>query len=112
MTTKETKSARLFRHAFYEAKSAIKSFGAGKIDALSSLHDETDECICQRTVNAIRKHAEQKLKAINWDLKYATKRGLESIYEEADREAVAIVLHTCDNWERDEAEFKASLATI
>lgn len=110
--TKETKSERLFRHAFFEAKRTIESFGAGKIDALSSLHDGTDERICQRTVNAIRKHAEQKLKAINWDLNRAPKWGLESIYEEADREAIAIVLHTCDKWEREQVDSKAHFTAL
>lgn len=28
------------------------------------------------------------------------------------REALAIVLKTCDNWERDEAELKARLAAL
>lgn len=103
--TKETKSERLFRNAFYEAKSAIKSFGEGKIDALSSLHDGTDECICQRTVNDIRKHAERKMREIDFRARHGEDMSKQ-------REAVAIVLHTCSNWEREEAEFNARLAAL
>lgn len=108
--TKETKSERLFRHAYREALDSIKTWGSGRIDALSSLHDETDECICKRTVNDIRKHADRKLRCIDsrerWGIEYDT-----HTYAEA-REAVAIVLKTCDNWERDEAESKARLAAL
>lgn len=108
----ETKSERLFRHAFFDARYAVESFGAGRIDALSSLHDGTNECICKRTVNAIRKHAEKKLNDIEWDARHSVKHGVKPIFSAADREAIAIVLRTCDNWERDEAEFKARLAAI
>ena len=105
MTAKETKSERLFRHAFYEAKLSIDVWGANRIDALSGLHDGTDECICQRTVNAIRKHAERKRREIDF-----LERHGEDMSE--CREALAIVLNTCDNWERDEKAFKASLKAL
>lgn len=105
MTTKETKSERLFRHAFYEAKRAVEYWGAGKIDALSSLHDGTDERICQRTVNAIRMYASFKTREIDFRERHGEDMSTQ-------REAVAIVLKTCDNWERDEAEFKARLAAL
>lgn len=105
MTANETKSQRLFRHAFFEAKRAIESFGAGRIDALASLHDGTDECICQRTVNAIRKHAERKQREIDFRERYGEDMS-------AQREALAIVLKTCDNWERDEKAFKVSLKAL
>lgn len=110
--TKQTKSERLFQHAFFEAKRTIESFGAGMIGALSSLHDSTDERICKRTVNDIRRRAERKLCEIEWYESYCAKNGGESIFSEADREAIAIVMRTCDNWERDEAEFKAHLAAL
>lgn len=103
--TKQTKSERLFFHAYREALESIRTWGSGRIDALSSLHDGTDECICQRTVNAIRKHADRKQREIDF-----RKRHGEDMGEQ--REALAIVLRTCDNWERDEAEFKARLAAI
>ena len=103
--TKQTKSERLFCHAYREALESIRTWGSGRIDALSSLHDGTDECICQRTVNAIRKHADRKQREIDF-----RKRHGEDMGEQ--REALAIVLRTCDNWERDEAEFKARLAAI
>lgn len=105
MTTKETKSERLFRHAFFEAMSSIDVWGANRIDALSSLHDGTDECICQRTVNAIRKHAERKQREIDF-----LERHCDDMSKQ--REALAIVLKTCDNWERDEKAFKARLTTL
>lgn len=108
--TKQTKSERLFFHAYREALDSIRTWGSNKIDALSSLHDDTDECICKRTINAIRKHADSKLRCIDfnerWGVEYDT-----HTYDEA-REAVAIVLRTCDNWERDEADFKARLAAL
>lgn len=106
--TKETKSERLFRHAFFDAKRAIKDFGAGKIDALNTLHDGTDERICQRTVNDIRKHAERLRKSIEWDIKCY----VEPIFDAEDYEAVIIVLNTCTKWEREKAEFKARLAAL
>lgn len=109
MANKETKSERLFRHAFFEAKRGVKSLGAGKIHALSSLHDGTDERICQRTVNDIRKHAERKRKSIEWDIRCCV---CEPIFDAEDYEAVEIVLRTCDKWEREEAEFKARLAAL
>lgn len=110
--TKETKSERLFRHAFSDAKRAIKDFGAGKIDALNTLHDGTDERICQRTVNDIRKHAERRRANIEWDTFACLKYCRKPIYNAADCEAVEIVLRTCDKWEREEAEFKARLAAL
>lgn len=110
--TKETKSERLFRHAFSDAKRAIKDFGAGKIDALNTLHDGTDERICQRTVSAIRKHAERRRANIEWDTFACLKYCRKPIYNAADYEAVEIVLKTCDNWEREQAEFKARLAAL
>ena len=103
--TKQTKSERLFRNAYREARDSIKTWGAGRIDALSSLHDGTDECICQRTVNDIRKHAERKQREIDFRERHGEDMGEQ-------REALAIVLKTCDNWERDKADFNASLATI
>lgn len=107
--TKETKSERLFRHAFFEAKRAVKSYGAGKIHALSSLHDGTDERICQRTVNDIRKRAKRQLAGIEWDICYCVNK---PIFDTEDYEAVVIVLNTCTNWEREEAAFKARLAAL
>ena len=65
--TKQTKSERLFFHAYREALDSIRTWGSGRIDALSSLHDGTDECICKRTVNAIRKHADCKLRRIDFN---------------------------------------------
>lgn len=103
--TKQTKSERLFFHAYREALDSIKTWGSGRIDALSSLHDETDECICKRTVNDIRKHADRKQREIDFRERHG-----EDMSEQ--REALAIVLKTCDNWERDEAEFKAHLAAL
>ena len=103
--TKQTKSERLFRNAYREALDSIKTWGAGRIDALSSLHDGTDECIYQRTVNAIRMYASFKTREIDFRERHGEDMS-------AQREAIAIVLKTCDNWERDEAEFKAHLATI
>lgn len=103
--TKQTKSERLFFHAYREALDSIKTWGSGRIDALSSLHDETDECICKRTVNDIRKHAERKQRETDFRERHG-----EDMSEQ--REALAIVLKTCDNWERDEAEFKAHLAAL
>ena len=108
--TKQAKSERLFFHAYSEALDSIVTWGSGRIDALSSLHDDTDECICQRTVNAIRKHADTKLRRIDFNERWGYEYGMYT-YDEA-REAVAIVLNTCDNWERDEAEFKARLAAL
>lgn len=108
--TKETKSERLFRNAYREALDSIKTWGAGRIDALSSLHDGTDECICQRTVNSIRKHADRKLRCIEQNERFGIEYDTHT-YDEA-REAVAIVLKTCDNWERDEKAFKARLASL
>lgn len=103
--TKQTKSERLFFHAYREALDSIKTWGSGRIDALSSLHDGTDECIYQRTVNDIRKHAERKQREIDFRERHGEDMSTQ-------REAVAIVLHTCDNWEREEAEFKAHLAAL
>lgn len=105
--TKQTKSQRLFNNAFLEAKRAVKdaAWTGVKVDALSSLHDDTDECICQRTVNDIRKHAERKQREIDFRERHGEDMGEQS-------EALAIVLKTCDNWERDEAEFKARLAAL
>lgn len=103
--TKETKSERLFRHAFREAYEHITSWPDLHIDALSSLHDDTDECICQRTVNDIRKHAERKMREIDFRARHGEDMSKQ-------REAVAIVLHTCSNWEREEAEFNARLAAL
>ena len=103
--TKQTKSERLFFHAYSEALDSIRTWGSGRIDALSSLHDGTDECICQRTVNAIRKHADRKQREIGFRERHGEDMGEQ-------REALAIVLKTCDNWERDEAEFKARLAEL
>lgn len=108
--TKQTKGERLFFHAYSEALDSIMTWGSGRIDALSSLHDGTDECIYQRTVNTIRKHADAKLRSIDFNERWGFEYGMYT-YDEA-REAVAIVLRTCDNWERDEAEFKARLAAL
>lgn len=103
--TKQTKSERLFFHAYREALDSIKTWGSGRIDALSSLHDGTDECICKRTVNAIRGHADRKQREIDFRERHG-----EDMSEQ--REALAIVLKTCDNWECDEAEFRARLAAL
>ena len=97
---KETKSARLFRHAFNEAVDAIETWGAGKIDALASLHDDTDEVIYQRTVNDIRKCAAKKARMIDFN----ARRGEDVTVA---TEALAIVLKTCDDWERDMKAFYA-----
>lgn len=105
MTVKETKSERLFRHAFFEAIISIEVWGENRIDALSSLHDGTDECICKRTVNAIRKCAERKQREIDFLERYSKDMSKQ-------REALAIVLKTCDNWERDDKAFKASLKAL
>lgn len=102
---KETKSQRLFRHAFREAVDAVEFWGTGKIDALSSLHDDTDENICQRTVNDIRKCAAYKERMI----KFGERHGEDMTVA---AEALAIVLKTCDNWERDERKFKAACAAL
>lgn len=107
--TKQTKSERLFFHAYREAKDSIKTWGFGKIDALSSLHDDTDEVIYQRTVNDIRREAAKYEQDVDRCVRY----GVYSEKREAlEREALAIVLRTCDNWERDEAELKARLAAL
>lgn len=105
--TKQTKSERFFQHAFFEAKRAVKdeAWTGVKVDALGSLHDGTNECICQRTVNDIRRHAERKQREIDFRERHG-----EDMSEQ--REALAIVLKTCDNWERDEAELKAHLAAL
>ena len=103
--TRQTKSERLFFHAYSEALDNIMTFGSGRIDALSSLHDGTNECICQRTVNDIRKHAERKQREIDFRERHGEDMGEQ-------REALAIVLKTCDNWERDEDEFKARLKAL
>lgn len=105
--TKQTKSERLFNNAFFEAKRVVKdeAWTGVKVDALGSLHDGTNECICQRTVNDIRRHAERKQREIDFRERHG-----EDMSEQ--REALAIVLKTCDNWERDEAEFKAHLAAL
>ena len=106
---KETKSQRLFRHAFREAVDAVEFWGTGKVDALSSLHDGTDENICQRTVNGIRKCAEHKESKIKFDEQRGELRG-EDVAVAV--EALAIVFKTCDNWERDERKFKAARAAL
>lgn len=103
--TKQTKSERLFFHAYREALDSIKTWGSGRIDALSSLHDGTDENICQRTVNAIRMYASFKTREVDF-----RERHSEDMSEQ--REALAIVLKTCDNWESDEAELKARIAAL
>lgn len=95
---KETESQRLFRHAFREAVDAVEFWGTGTIDALSSLHDDTDENICQRTVSDIRRCAAHKERMI----KFAKRHGEDVAVA---TEALAIVLKTCDNWERDKREF-------
>lgn len=99
----ETKSKRIFRHAYSEALEAIKRHGSGRVRALSTLYDGGKDGICQRTVNDIRKHAERKMRAIDENeedgIEYET-----HTYDEA-REAVAIVLKTCDDWEAIEANF-------
>lgn len=101
---KQTKSQRLFNNAYQDALRAVKHHGSGVVSALSSLHDGTEEVICQRTVNDIRRHAERKLRVISeceedgFDFETHT-------YDEA-REAVNIVLKTCDDWESAEAQFK------
>lgn len=105
MTANETKSQRLFRHAYNEAYVHVTGWPDIHIDALSSLHDGTDECICQRTVNAIRKHAERKQREIDFLERHCNDMSKQ-------REALAIVLKTCDNWERDEKAFKARLTTL
>lgn len=102
---KETKSQRLFRHAFREAVDAVEFWGTGKIDALSSLHDDTDENICQCTVNDIRKCAARKERMI----KFAERSGEDMAVA---TEALAIVLKTCDNWERDKREFNDMLDAV
>lgn len=105
--TKQTKSERLFSNALFEAKRAVKdeAWTGVKVDALSSLHDGTNECICQRTVNDIRGHAERKQREFDFRERHG-----EDMSEQ--RKALAIVLKTCDNWERDEAELKASIAAL
>lgn len=109
---KQTKAQRLFNNAYREAREAVEFWAprGTKIDALSSLHDGTDEIICKRTVNAIRKLAEQRLRAIDQDVRFGVCEQIDGYDPEARREAVRIVLRTCDNWERDEAEFMTRIA--
>ena len=102
---KETKSQRLFRHAFRKAVDAVEFCGTGKVDALSSLHDVTDESICQRTVNGILKCAAHKESKIKFD----EQRGEDMTVA---AEALAIVFKMCDNWKRDERKFKAARAAL
>lgn len=105
--TKQTKAQRMFNAALQEAKRAIKFWGTGKIDCVS-LYDRDDDVICQRTINAIRKEAEKRLRTINQNERF----GIEYdgfTYDEM-REAVNIVLNSCSSWERDEAEWKARVS--
>lgn len=102
---KQTKGERLFHNAYREALDSITTWGTGRIDALSSLHDGTDENICQRTVDAIRMYASFKTREIDFRERHGEDMSTQ-------REAIAIVLNTCDNWERDEAEFNARLAAL
>lgn len=106
---KETKSQRLFRHAFREAVDGVEFWGIGKIDALGSLHDDTDENICQRTVNGIRKCAEHEESKIKFDERHGALRG-EDVAVAV--EALAIIFRTCDDWERNERKFKAARAAL
>lgn len=101
---KQTKSQRLFNHAYQEALGAVKRHGSGVVSALSTLYDGGKDGICQRTVNDIRKHAERKLRAIAENEEVGVEYDTHT-YDEA-REAVSIVLKTCDDWEAIEAHFK------
>lgn len=99
----ETESQRLFRHAFREAVDAVEFWGTGEIDALGSLHDGTGGNIRQSTVDDIRECAARKERMIE-----SGERHGEDMTVAA--EALAIVLKTCDNWERDERELEAACA--
>ena len=102
---KQSKGERLFNNAYREALGSIKTWGTGRIDALSSLHDGTDENIYQRTVDAIRMYASFKTREVDFRERHG-----EDMSEQ--REALAIVLKACDNWERDEADLNARLAAL
>lgn len=107
--TKQTKAQRLFNNARREAKATVTGWPELHIDALSGLWERDDDAICQRTVNAIRKEAEKYLQEVAMRLRFGVYTS-----EEADVEnrVVRIVLNTCDNWERDNEAFKASLKAL
>lgn len=101
---KETKAERLFQHAYHEALDAIEFWGSGHIDALSRFTDGSDDVICQRTINGIRRAAQKKLRYIEQDRRLGMKG---SVPYDIGCEAVSIVLKTCEGWEREKAMQKA-----
>lgn len=107
--TKQTKAQRLFSAALREAKRAISFYGVGVIDCVS-LYDREDDVICQRTVNAIRREAERRLRTIDVNERYGIDYGDFTFDEQ--REAVRVVLNSCDSWERDNRAFLAELRAL
>lgn len=103
MATKQTKAQRLFFHGYYAALRHIDTWGMDNFDAWSSLHDDTDECIYRRTVNAILKECDKMDKDIQRLIRF------EIIAEEEAaprRKAVLVMRNTCANWIKNEEEWR------
>lgn len=107
--TKQTKAQRTFSEALREAKRGIRFCGVGVIDCVT-LRDPKGEAICQRTVNAVRREAERRLRTIDLNERFGIDYGDFTFDEQ--REAVRVVLNSCDSWERDEKAFLAELRAL